>query len=405
VARALLASILFILQMIGDPEMVTRCMPIITVGTKSVPDKMSHFDLEKSPMKRASLVAILQALLAAMLFGASAPLSKLLLREIDPIPLAAFLYLGSGIGSWLLYAIQRAGSRGHQVEAHLSRPDMPWLIGAVLAGGVGAPILLMLGLDRTPASTASLLLNFECVATTLIAVLAFKEAVDRRILWAVGLITLASILLSWTSVNWGVSLGALGILGACFLWGLDNNFTRQISAKDPLIIVGIKGLGAGSFSMLLSVVLGKPWPAAGAVTLALLVGAVSYGVSIHLFILALRDLGAARTGALFGIAPFVGTTLALLFLGDQPQVLFWVGLPIMLLGTWLMLSEDHRHRHVHKPHEHAHAHTHADEHHAHDHLGGTFAANAKHAHPHCHTELSHSHPHAPDLHHRHIHAG
>ena len=395
----------FILQMIVDPELVTRFMPIITVGTKSVPDKMSHIDPERFPMKRASLVAILQALLAALLFGASAPLSKLLLREIDPISLAAFLYLGSGIGSWLLYAIQRAGNPGQMAEAHLSRLDMPWLSGAVLAGGVAAPILLLLGLDRTPASTVSLLLNFECVTTTLIAVFAFKEAVDRRILWAVGLITLASVLLSWTSGNWGVSLGSLGILGACLLWGVDNNFTRQISAKNPLIIVGIKGLGAGSFSLLLSVVLGKPLPAAGAVTLALLVGAVSYGVSIQLFILALRGLGAARTGALFGVAPFVGTALSLLFLGDQPQVLFWVGLPIMLLGTWLMLSEDHQHQHVHIPLEHTHAHTHADEHHAHEHPEGTSVANGKHAHAHCHAEFTHSHPHAPDLHHRHIHAG
>jgi len=355
-------------------------------------------------MKRASIVAILQAVLAAVLFGASAPLSKVLLREIDPIPLAGFLYLGSGIGSWLLFATQRTGNRGRQMEAHLSRADLPWLLGAVLAGGVGAPILLLLGLDRTPASTASLLLNFECVATTLIAVLAFKEAVDRRILWAVGLITLASILLSWTGGAWGLSLGALGILGACVLWGLDNNFTRHICAKNPLVIVGVKGFGAGGFSIVLSLLLGKPLPAVGVIALALLVGAVSYGLSIQLFILALRGLGAARTGALFGIAPFVGTGLSLLFLGDKPQALFWGAMPVMLLGAWLMLTENHQHAHVHEPLEHTHAHDHEDEHHSHEHLPEGQGVNGNHAHVHRHDKLAHIHPHAPDLHHRHAHA-
>jgi drug/metabolite transporter (DMT)-like permease len=355
-------------------------------------------------MKHASPGAIFQALLAAVLFGASAPLSKLLLGEIDPIPLAACLYLGSGIGSWLLFAIQRAGSRGQQTEARLSRADLPWLVGAILAGGVGAPILLLLGLEQTPASTASLLLNFECVATTLIAVLAFKEAVDKRILWAVGVITLASILLSWTGGTWGFSLGALGVLGACLLWGLDNNFTRQISAKNPLVIVGVKGLGAGVFSLVLSIILGKPLPAVGFLGLALLVGAVCYGVSIQLFILALRNLGAARTGALFGIAPFVGTILSLLILRETPQILFWAALPVMLLGAWLMLTENHLHQHAHEDLEHAHAHNHPDEHHKHTHPAGESLLNGKHAHTHSHTDWQHAHPHAPDLHHRHAHA-
>jgi drug/metabolite transporter (DMT)-like permease len=354
-------------------------------------------------MKHVSLVPILQALLAAVLFGASAPLSKLLLQKIDPIPLAAFLYLGAGIGSWLLFAIQSLGSRGRMAEARLSRKDLPWLAGAVLAGGVGAPILLLLGLDRTPASTASLLLNFETVATTAIAVLAFKEAVDRRILWAVGLITLASILLSWTGGAWGLSLGALAILAACFLWGLDNNFTRHISAKNPLVIVGVKGLGAGSFSLLLSFLLRKPMPAWEIAGLAMLVGAVCYGLSIQLFILALRNLGAARTGALFGVAPFVGTILSLLLWWEMPRALFWMALPVMLLGAWLMLTENHQHAHVHEPFEHVHAHGHPDEHHTHEHLLEEPGINGKHAHAHRHDELAHSHPHAPDLHHRHIH--
>jgi len=354
-------------------------------------------------MKQSSLTAVGQALLAAVLFGASAPLSKMLLGEIDPIPLAAFLYLGSGIGSWLLFAFQRLNHRGRMVEAQLSRNDLPWLVGALVAGGVGAPILLLLGLNRTPASTASLLLNFESVATALVAVIAFKEAVDRRILWAVGLITIASILLSWTGGAWGLSLGALGILGACFLWGFDNNFTRHISAKNPLVIVGVKGIGAGSFSLLLALGLGKGMPSAGMAALGLVVGAVSYGLSIQLFILALRDLGAARTGILFGIAPFVGAILSLLLLREKPQAMFWISLPFMLLGAWLMLTESHQHEHTHDPLEHAHAHSHSDDHHTHEHPAGEPQTNGSHAHVHHHPGLAHAHPHTPDLHHRHAH--
>ncbi len=354
-------------------------------------------------MRTKSVQPILQALLAALLFGASAPLSKVLLRNIDPIPLAGLLYLGSGIGSLLLYGLQRVRLKGGRAESGLSRSDLPWLAGAVIAGGVGAPILLLSGLDRTPASTASLLLNFESVATALIALLVFKEAVDRRVIGAVAFVTAGCILLSWTGGQWGFSLGALGILGACLLWGLDNNFTRQISGKNPLLIVAIKGLGAGSFSLLLGLVLGKPWPGWGSLPAALLVGAVSYGLSIQLFILALRGLGAARTGALFATAPFAGTTLALIFLREKPEVAFWIALPLMLLGAWLIATERHRHYHVHKNIEHSHAHQHEDGHHAHEHPEGT-QVEGNHVHPHEHNGLAHEHPHAPDLHHRHGHS-
>lgn len=348
-------------------------------------------------------MAIFQALLAAVLFGVSAPLSKVLLGEVDPILLAAFLYLGSGIGSGILLAVQRASSQGRIVEAQLSRSDLPWLAGAILAGGVAAPILLMFGLLHTPASTASLLLNFEGVTTALIAVFAFKESVGKRIYLAVGAITLASILLSWTGGAWGFSLAALAILGACLLWGLDNNLTRQISAKNPLVIVAIKGLGAGGFSLGLALALGNPFPALGMIGLALLLGAVSYGLSIQLFILALRNLGAARTGALFGIAPFVGSAFSLLFLRETPQALFLAAIPLMLFGAWLMLSENHNHQHVHSPVEHAHAHIHTDVHHNHLHPESDIAINGRHAHSHIHEVISHSHAHTPDLHHRHDH--
>lgn len=348
----------------------------------------------------------MQALLAAILFSASAPFAKLLLSEVAPIPLAALLYLGSGIGAWTLLLLQRAFNPNQPkgAEERISRRELPWLLGAMFAGGVMAPILQMWGLNQTPASTASLLLNFESVATTLIAVYAFKEAVDRRILWAVALITLAGILLSWTGGAWGVSVGALGVIGACFLWGVDNNLTRHISAHNPLVIVGFKGLGAGAFSLLLTFLVGDSLPALKTIGLAMLLGAMSYGLSIQLFILALRGLGAARTSTLFGIAPFISAFLSLAILHEAPQNLFWAATPIMLLGAWLMLTENHEHEHIHAAVEHVHTHMHPDEHHTHGHPANMLPAKSKHSHPHIHERLAHKHPHTPDLDHRHAHA-
>lgn len=299
--------------------------------------------------------------------------------------------------------LQRRRNRGQAVEAHLSRGDLPWLGGALLAGGICAPIILLLGLERTPASIASLLLNFEGVATTLIAVSFFKESIDHRIAWAIGLVTLASILLTWTGGNWGFSLGALGIVGACFLWGLDNNFTRHISAKNPLIIVGIKGLGAGTFSLVLCFLIKQHIPALNIILLAMLLGSISYGVSIQLFIVAMRHMGAARTSTLFGIAPFVGAAVSLVLLREMPQTFFWVALPVMAVGAWLMLTEHHDHHHIHESMEHNHRHAHPDEHHIDASEEDVPPVNGSHTHEHRHESLEHEHAHAPDLHHRHKH--
>src|SRR5689334_21369706 len=204
-------------------------------------------------IQRKNITPLLQALSAALLFGASAPLSKIMLGDVDPVPLAACLYLGSGAGALFLLGLQKLRNKDGSAEAHLSGAEVPWLLGAMLMGGVAAPILLLISLQQTPASTASLLLNFESVGTTLVAALIFKESVGRRIGWAVAVITLAGFLLSYAGGNaWGVSAGALGIIAACFLWGLDNNLTRHISAKNPLVIVAVKGCGAGVFSILLA---------------------------------------------------------------------------------------------------------------------------------------------------------
>ncbi len=352
---------------------------------------------------RRNFYPVLQALLAAILFGLSAPLAKTLLGEVQPILLAALLYLGSGAGSFLLLLFQYTRKGGTTIEAHLNRFDAPWLLGAILTGGVAAPILMLLGLERTPASTASLLLNFEIVATTLIAVYFFKESIDRRIAWAIGLVSFAGILLSWTNGQWGFSLGALGVMGACLLWGLDNNFTRHISAKNPLVIVGLKGLGAGIFSLALSTALEQPFPSIRVILLAMMLGSVSYGISIELFIRAMRHLGSARTSTLFGTAPFMGAALSLLFLHEMPQFLFWVAAPIMLAGTWLMLTENHDHYHIHELIEHIHAHSHPDEHHDHICPVDVPLINSAHSHAHRHHPFEHAHLHTPDLHHRHEH--
>lgn len=356
-------------------------------------------------MTRKYLSPVLQALAAAVLFGASAPFAKLLLGEIAPVPLAALWYLGSGVSSFGLLLMQAVYFKKPAAGVQFAMADLPWLAGAVMAGGVIAPILLMWGLTRTPASTASLLLNFESVATTLIAIFAFKEGVGRRGLLAMILIALASIILGWSGGSWGISAGALGVIGACFLWGLDNNFTRHIAAKNPLLIVGVKGLGAGSFSLLLAVILGDPLPRPAVILPALLLGALSYGVSIQLFILAMRGLGAARTSMLFASAPFAGTLLAFILLREVPQLQFWAAIPVMLGGAWLMLSENHGHHHIHLPDDHTHDHWHPDDHHVHEHIPISEPpdANRVHSHTHTHAILAHEHTHTPDLDHMHEH--
>lgn len=345
---------------------------------------------------------IIQALLAAALFGASAPFAKLLLGEVEPVLLAGLLYLGSGLSAALLGWGQRLRARGVVVEAGLVQREWPWLAGAVLAGGILAPIVLLFSLRETAAATASLLLNFEGLATTLIAVWFFREAISRKIAGAIGLIAAASIILSWNSQGeWGLSLGALGILLACVLWGLDNNFTRRISAKNPLTIVAVKGLVAGSFSLLLGLLLGNPLPGWLTVLGAMVLGSLSYGLSIMLFILAMREMGAARTSALFSTAPFIGAILSFLILREPLDMRFGLGFLVMVIGAYLLVGEDHGHAHHHAYLVHEHRHSHDDDHHSHDHPEG--ASQQAHAHPHEHSSGEHEHPHTPDLHHHHDH--
>lgn len=341
-------------------------------------------------------------ILAAVLFGISAPLSKLILDNVDPIVLAGLLYLGAGASLGLLLLLRRVLGYVDR-EARLEKRDLPWLVGAILSGGVAGPILLLLGLQRTPASTTSLLLNFEVVATGLIAFALFRESVGKRAWWAIAAIAIGGTLLSFDlSGGWGFSLGALLVLGACLAWGFDNNFTGRISLKDPKRIVAIKGLAAGAFSLLLALALGRPLPTIGRTLWALALGTVSYGASIALFVQSLRRVGAARTGALFGMAPFVGVALSLIVFRQLPQLTFFVALPLMVLAAVLLAREKHEHKHVHTELSHTHSHRHDDAHHKHVHMDD-HAEDSSHVHEHTHQDLAHSHIHQPDPHHRHKH--
>lgn len=352
-------------------------------------------------MKRVHFTLVLQALTAALLFGASAPLAKLLLGGVEPILLAGLLYLGSGLGLSIVKIFQSLTRRSADAEAGLKGKDFGWLTGATLAGGIAAPIILLISLERTPAATASLLLNFEVVATTLIAVLAFRESVGKKVVLAISLITLASILLSVDPTSgWGFSLGALGILAACVLWGIDNNFTRNISAKDPLTITLLKGFIGGTFSVGLAQLLGNRLPQVGLVLVALALGAFSYGLSIVLFIRAMRGMGAARTSALFSTAPLAGVILSMLIFKALPGWIFLPALVLAAVGTWLLVNEKHQHEHMHPAVTHEHAHTHTDGHHNHQHDEDGLA---KHSHEHVHPLQIHDHAHLPNTDHRHAH--
>ena len=342
---------------------------------------------------RANLGFILQALFAALFFGASAPISKLLLGDVSPVLMAAFLYLGSGTGISLVKLSQRLTS--NQREAGIRRPDVKWLAGAIISGGILAPIILMISLKNTPASTVSLLLNFEGVGTTLIALFFFRESVSRRALAAIFVITLAGIFLSTNFAGGlGFSLGALGVILACVLWGVDNNFTRNISAKDPLTIVAWKGLVAGTFSLLLGLFLGQQLPALTTILSILLLGFLSYGLSTMLFIYSMRGLGAARTSALYGTAPLAGMLLSFIIFKDPITLLFIFAAMLMAAGALLLANEEHAHFHIHMPVVHEHGHKH-DEFHTHD------TIDVAHSHEHDHPRTEHEHGHMPDIHHRH----
>lgn len=344
---------------------------------------------------------VVLALAAAALFGAATPAAKLLLAHVSPWMLAALLYLGSGIGLWALRAVRRVDA------VHLAPSEWRWLGGAIAAGGVIAPVLLMVGLAGMPASGASLLLNAESVLTAALAWFAFKENFDRRILLGMAAIVAGALVLSWPAGGASNVVGlwpALAVLGACLGWAIDNNLTRKVALQDASWIAMVKGLTAGTTNLALALATGASWPGLLSGISAAVLGFLSYGVSLSLFVVALRELGTARTGAYFSVAPFFGAVLSLLVLHEPLTLALIAGGALMAVGVLLHLTERHAHTHQHAPAEHTHEHEHGplELHHQHTHELPV-PEGTRHSHAHRHEPLTHSHPHFPDAHHQHRH--
>ncbi|NUP87828.1 MAG: DMT family transporter [Burkholderiaceae bacterium] len=344
-------------------------------------------------------IHLIHALLAAALFGASTPFAKLLVGEMSPWLLAGLLYLGSGLG---LAAARLIRDRGW-TPSGLAKGEWRWLLGAIFFGGVLGPLALMFGLTRTSGSIASLLLNLEAVLTAVIAWGVFREHADRRIVLGMLAIVAGGVVLSWSGGEGGANdwLGPLAIAAGCLCWAIDNNLTRRVSASDALFIAATKGAVAGTVNVVLAFALGASLPDGPVLLGTLVVGLSGYGISLVLFVLALRGLGTARTGACFSTAPFIGAAVSLVLLGESTSIAFWIAAALMGGGVWLHLTEHHEHEHEHEPMEHGHRHSH-DEHHQHEH-DFAWDSDEPHEHRHRHEALLHKHPHFPDIHHRHSH--
>jgi drug/metabolite transporter (DMT)-like permease len=346
--------------------------------------------------------AVFYAFASAALFGASTPAAKLLVATTHPAVLAGLLYCGAGIGVAILRRLRNAFATGGGKSVALGRTDVPWLAGAVLCGGVIGPVLLMTGLARTDPASASLLLTSETAATALLAWFIFGENFDRRIALGIAFIMAGALLLAWSGTPNPTSIGgALAIVGACIAWGLDNNLTRRVSLSDPLQIVEIKGLVAGPIGLVIGLLAGGELPPAGPTLCAGIVGFLGYGVSLALFVVSLRHLGAARTGAYFATAPFLGAVVALVAFREPLTLQLLAAGTLMAVGCWLHLTERHEHEHVHEGLEHTHPHVH-NSHHLHEHRPGD-PPGEPHTHAHRHRAMRHSHPHVPDMHHAHRH--
>jgi len=342
---------------------------------------------------------IAYALVAAALFGASTPFAKRLVGDVPPLMLAGLLYLGSGCGLSVMLGLRKLIARGDLGIAWPVKTDLGWLGGAILFGGILGPVLLMNGLTTSSAATASLLLNFESVLTALIAWFVFRENFDRRIVFGMVLIVAGAIALSWAPDTEGVAWGSLLVVAACACWAIDNNLTRKVSASDAMVVTGLKGLVAGGVTLACALQFGQPLPSLDTTIAAALLGFFSYGVSLVLFVLALRHLGAARTGAYFAVAPFFGAVLALIVAHESVTPQLAVAGALMALGVYLHLTERHEHVHAHEALAHEHPHRH-EEHHRHGH-DFPWDGTEPHTHVHRHDAIVHGHPHFPDIHHRH----
>ena len=339
--------------------------------------------------------AVMRCVVAAVLFGASAPAASELASELSPFTLAGLLYLGAGLIVLPASMRQRPGAAEFRAAA---RP----LVVAVVAGGIVGPVLLMAGLARTSAASASLLLNLELAATVLLAATVFREHLGARLMSAAGLVTLSGLVLVWEP-GASIDVGGLLVVGACLCWGLDNGVTALIDQVRPEQVTFVKGLVAGSVNLVIGLVLaGAGGITTGQLVAALAIGALGYGVSITWWVRGARDLGAARAQVIFASAPFIGAGIAWIVLGESFQVPQLVAVPIALVGITLSFRSSHDHQHVHVPMNHEHEHEQGDGHHDHDHPDGP---RGRHDHRHQHAAIPHTHPHVPDLHHRHLHGG
>ena len=343
----------------------------------------------------------LLATLSAVLFGISPVLCKMVIGEMSPVLLAGLLYLGSGIGLSFVLVRQRINII-REIQS-ISRIHRLKLLGAVLAGGIIAPLCLVYGIKYGRASEVSLLLNLETVATTIIARLIFKEHVSSNVWAGKVLIVLAASVIILKSPE-GMAFSASGslVVLACIFWGIDNNLTRDVDELPATALAAIKGYSAGLFNIILAAVLGFGAVDVHQIGGALLIGALSYGASLVLFIGALRKIGSARSSTYFAIGPFIGVLSALVLLREHPPAFFWFAAALMLAGVVCLYRERHEHPHIHEAIAHRHQHAHdQDEHHRHPH--DEEDNSEPHDHYHVHERVAHRHVHWPDTHHRHVH--
>jgi drug/metabolite transporter (DMT)-like permease len=339
--------------------------------------------------------------ISATLFGISPPFAKLLVKNIPPVALAGLLYLGAFVGLSLYSIIQGVIFPEKIRSANLNKQDFPWLLGAILAGGIIAPICLMYGLSQISGFTTSLLLNLEGIFTAIIAVIFFKENAGKRLWLALICTTVAGVFLTWDSSQDKFNvLGPLLITLSMICWGIDNNLTRNISSKNPLQITRIKGLVSGLVSIALVYTLGMGITWDLNIVYALLLGSFSYGISLVFFIKALEGLGSFRAGMFFSLAPFIGAAMSLVLLQEWIGWVMFPGVILTVAGVWLISTEKHEHLHLHQEEAHIHLHNHNDNHHLHNHEE---TVREPHVHEHNHVKENHAHSHWPDTHHRHEH--
>ena len=347
-------------------------------------------------MKTKNL-ATMYAILAAALYAINVPFSKLLLGHVEPTMMAAFLYLGAGLGMFAYSLVSKAVGKATPTEP-LTKRELPYTIAMVVLD-IFAPILLMSGIKASNAANVSLINNFEIVATSLFALLVFKEVISKRLWIAIAMVTVASVILSFEGAgSFDFNISSLFVFGACLCWGIENNCTRMISNKSSFEIVIIKGTFSGLCSLIVALTLGESIPSVLWIVCVLLLGFVAYGLSIHFYVMAQKDLGAAKTSAYYSVAPFLGVAFGMLILGERPAVQFYVALAVMIVSTYFMIKDtielQHTHEHAHThTHEHSHGDTiHSHEHtHTHTHIHVHDDDNGNHQHN--HQEMSHEHTH------------